>query len=345
MATQDDSGVPFSVVHDQQQFRLVELPPEILALIDSPNASNAPILSVKSQAPPTTSSAPSSKPAYAVLCTPTQTYQLRQVQTSNSVFVTKCVLTSHGDSMPVPGVSAIATCPTTLELHPVAGTAIPYLKEALPLYDMADDDMVDAAGNGNSKSKVFSDVPLSDAQCELGWRELIAFEFAGSSFKPSAVTLLKLWKSINVAALAEGINLNKQFLTEDLLKAIDDEGFPVDLFYSLLSRLATDDHVGDTTWTSIDRRVTVSFVGRTLLASESSIQDLHTSVFVESWKDILPELWRDDAKLDAIKDLYILPTSTTISIKGGSDGFGEGSKAAGSASRKWHERFARARRR
>ncbi|KAF2492068.1 sister chromatid cohesion protein-like protein Dcc1 [Lophium mytilinum] len=343
MATQDDSGIPFSVVHDQQQFRLVELPPEILALIDSPNA---PILSIKSQAPPTASTASSSKPAYAVLCTPTQTYQLRQVQTSNSVFATKCVLTSHGDSMPVPGVSAIATCPTTLELHPVTGTAIPYLKDALPLYDLVDDEMVDAAGNGKSKLKVFSDVPLSDAQCEWGWRELIAFEFAGSSFRPSAVTLLKLWKSINVAALAEGIDLNKQFLTEDLLKAIDDEGYPVDLFHALLLRLAADDHVGDATWTSMDRQITVPFVGRTLLASEPSNQDLHTAIFIESWKDNLPELWRDDAKLDTIKGLYILPTSTTISIKGGDDeGSGEGSKGAGSASRKWHERFARARRR
>lgn len=318
-------------------------------------------LSIKSQAPPTASSAPGSKPAYAVLCTPTQTYQLRQVQTSNSVFVTQTVLNSHGNKGPVPELSAIATCPTTLELHPVTGTAIPYLKDALPLYDMADD-MVDAAGNGKGKMRVFSNIPLSDAHCEWSWRELIAFEFAGSSFRPSAATLLKLWQSINSAALAEGIDLSKQFLTEDVLKAIDDESYPVQLFHSLLSRLTADDQEGGTACklprkhcvktvlmlpgTSIDRQVTVPFVGRTLLACESTNQDLRTSTFLESWRDLLPESWRDDAELDAIKDLYVLPTSTTISIKGGDEeASGERSKAAGSASRKWHERFARARRR
>jgi hypothetical protein len=38
MATQqDEGGVPFSVAHEQQHFRLLELPPEIVELIDAPN--------------------------------------------------------------------------------------------------------------------------------------------------------------------------------------------------------------------------------------------------------------------------------------------------------------------
>jgi sister chromatid cohesion protein DCC1 len=38
MATQQaEGGVPFSVAHDMQQFRLFELPPEIVELIDAPN--------------------------------------------------------------------------------------------------------------------------------------------------------------------------------------------------------------------------------------------------------------------------------------------------------------------
>jgi hypothetical protein len=87
-------------------------------------------------------------------------------------------------------------------------------------------------------------------------------------------------------------------------------------------------------------------VGRTLLASESSNQALDTATFLESWKDILPESWRDDAKVDAIKDLYIQPTATTITIKGeDEESSGGGVKPSGSASRKWHERFARARKR
>ena len=36
MATQqDEGGVPFSIAHDMQQFRLLELPQEIVELIES----------------------------------------------------------------------------------------------------------------------------------------------------------------------------------------------------------------------------------------------------------------------------------------------------------------------
>lgn len=38
MATQqDDGGVPFSLAHELQQFRLLELPQELVALLDDPN--------------------------------------------------------------------------------------------------------------------------------------------------------------------------------------------------------------------------------------------------------------------------------------------------------------------
>jgi hypothetical protein len=140
-----------------------------------------------------------------------------------------------------------------LELHPVTGTATPHLKEALPLYDMADE-MVDTAGNGKSKTLILSDIPLSDAQCERAWRDLVAFEFAGSSFMPSAATLLNLWQSISSAALAEGIDLSKQFLTEFLTKAIDDEGYPLGLVHALLSRLTADDYDGDASCEYIHQR-------------------------------------------------------------------------------------------
>jgi sister chromatid cohesion protein DCC1 len=38
MATQqDEGGVPFCMAHEMQPFRLFELPPEIVDLIDAPN--------------------------------------------------------------------------------------------------------------------------------------------------------------------------------------------------------------------------------------------------------------------------------------------------------------------
>jgi hypothetical protein len=39
MATlQTDGGVPFAVAHDYQHFRLLELPPELVQLLEAPDA-------------------------------------------------------------------------------------------------------------------------------------------------------------------------------------------------------------------------------------------------------------------------------------------------------------------
>ncbi|OCK78954.1 hypothetical protein K432DRAFT_300870 [Lepidopterella palustris CBS 459.81] len=344
MATQDERGVPFSIAHEQQQFRLLELPPEILQLIDSPNP---PVLSVKSQVSPVASSTPDSKPAYAVLCTRDQTFQLRQVQTSNSVFVTQPVFETHGDEIPIPGLSAISSCTTTLELHAVAASPLPFLKDALLVWD-SNDGMVDAAGNGQSKRALFSNIPLSDGECETGWQELAAFELAGSSFRPSLKTQLQVWQSINAAALAESINLGSQFLTEDLINAMEDEGYPSSLIAALLQLLAAEEKDTRAAWSCLDPKKCVTWTGKSILEVKQSDPELLTATFLDAWKDCLPEAWRDDAELETIKDAYVLPTPTTIAFKADPETVkvaNDAAARAGSSSRKWHEKFARARRR
>jgi sister chromatid cohesion protein DCC1 len=152
-------------------------------------------LSIKSQA---ASNAPNAKPAYAVLCTPSKAFQLRQVQTSNSLFITQPALEAHSNEMPVPVTRAIASCTATLELHPTDASAAAMLKDVLPLYDIVAGD-VDATGNGLSKAAIFEDVPLSDGQCQAGWDEVVAFEHEESSYRPSANALWQVWRSINAA--------------------------------------------------------------------------------------------------------------------------------------------------
>ena len=56
----------------------------------------------------------------------------------------------------------------------------------------------------------------------------------------------------------------------------------------------------------------------------------------------------ESEKANNLKDSYILPTSTTIAFKGGLESSEKGPSepnAKAGSSRKWHERFARARRR
>ncbi|KAF1994452.1 hypothetical protein P154DRAFT_539596 [Amniculicola lignicola CBS 123094] len=343
MATQQsDGGVRFSVAHDLQQYRLLELPAELLELID---AANPPLLSIKSAAP----GAPSAKPAYAVLCTPNKTYQLRQVQTSNSLFVAQPVLEAHGnEEIPAPTTRAVASCTATLELHPADTPPDAFLEEVLPVYDIVDKE-VDATGNGKSKAVVLADIPLSEGQCEQAWKELMAFEFAGSSYRPSANTLVQVWKSIHDAALAEGIKLDQQFLTDTLLSALDDEGYPPSLIVAVLTGLATAEQDPAGSWSCLDRSRAVHFVGTTLLEAKRGGADYLTAEFLDTWREHVPDAWQRDAELAAIEGLYELPTSTTVAIRGGiastTKTAAATAKPGSSSSRKWHEKFGRARQR
>ena len=83
----------------------------------------------------------------AVLCTNDHTYQLRQVQSSNSVFIlqpseSRC----GGNEIPAPSLSAIAQCTATLELIPSdTATSLAMvsriLKKSLPPYKGIDTDV------------------------------------------------------------------------------------------------------------------------------------------------------------------------------------------------------------
>ncbi|KAL6710087.1 hypothetical protein ACN47E_009878 [Coniothyrium glycines] len=344
MATQQDvGGVPFSVAHHFHPFRLLELPPEIVDLIDAPHP---PHLTLKSHAPrpSAASGGPSAKPAYAVLCTPNKTFQLRQVQTSNSLFVTQPALETHGNAIPIPATCAIASCTATLELHPSTASAVASLREALPVYDIIAGD-VDATSNGRSKASMLDDVPMSAGECQAAWIEAIAFEHEGSSYQPSPNALVQVWRSINAAALAEGIKLDSQFLTADLTRAAAEDGHPEALIEAILVYLAqaTSDHTGP--WSSLHRAKTVQFAGAQLLKAKRG-DDFLIADFTDTWEDRLPEAWRKDARLDVIEAQYEFPSNTTIRAKGKSmtgSNSEDPNTATKPSARKWHEKFGKTR--
>lgn len=298
-------------------------------------------LSVKSQA---ASGAPNAPPAYAVLCTPSTTFQLRQVQTSNSLFITQPALDAHSNEIPAPVTCAIASCATTLELHPSNASAVTLLRDALPIYDLTSDDM-DATGNGESMAAVFDDIPLSHAQCLSAWSELIAFELPNGSYRPNANVLTQAWSAINATTLAEGVRLDSQFLTDDVARAVAEEGHPPALVAAMLKHLTQDDQKGDGSWSCLDRAKTVVFTGANLLEAKQG-SDYVIVDFTDAWKDSLPEAWRGDVQLSTIEGAYLLPTETTIRAK--KEGTQVAVQAASGAAnkpsaRKWHEKFGKTR--
>lgn len=303
-----------------------------------------PRLSIKSQAPSAAAGSPHATPAYAVLCTPNRSFQLRQVQTSNSLFVTQPALESHGNDIPIPSTCAIASCTATLELHPATASAVALLREVLPVYDIVAGD-IDASSNGKDRLDIFADLPLSDGECQKGWDELMAFAFEGGSYQPSPNALSQVWRSINAAALADSIKLDSPFLTDDITKAVAEEGHPPGLVKSILAHLAMGDVDSTGDWSSLARTKTVAFVGKVLLASRHEPNFLIAD-FTDTWEDQLPESWRKDARLDAIEGAYEFPTQTTIVATGRATATLNGTVAAASAkpsARKWHEKFGKTR--
>jgi hypothetical protein len=269
------------------------------------------------------------------------------VQTSNSLFVTQSALEAHGNEIPAPTTRAIASCTATIELLPADGSPNTFLEQALPLYHIVDGE-VDAPGNRLSKVSMFSDLPFSDVECEQAWTAVMAFEFGGSAYRPTASTLSHVWRSINATAVAEGIKLDQQFLTDDIARAVAEEGHPASLVVAMLKHLAAEGQDSSEPWSSLDQAKTVRFVGKTLLEAKRDGPIYLTAEFIDAWKDCLPEPWRDEADLRVLEGAYDLPSSTTVRLKGsaisGAKPEAVTSKPASSA-RKWHEKFGRARKR
>ena len=283
-----------------------------------------------------------------MLCTPNKTFHLRQVQTSNSLFVTQPqYLDSHGNDIAVPATCAIAMCPATLELHPSDASAFALLHEVLPVYDIVGGD-VDATGNGKSRAAVFEDLPLSDAQCLAGWNELMAFELDEDTYRPSVNALSQVWRSVNAAALAEGIKLDSQFLTEDIATAVSEDGHPSSFVKAVLRHLSNDEQDADGPWSCLDRARTVAFVGKTLLEAKQEGSGFLIADFTDIWEDRLPEAWRKDAKLSAIEGSYEFPSDTTIAARSkvvAAVNVQDAPVATKPSARKWHEKFAKTRKR
>lgn len=246
--------------------------------------------------------------------------------------------------MPIPATRAIASCVATLELHASTTSAAALLKDALPVYDIVAGD-VDATSNGKGKLDIFGDLPMSDGECQAGWDEVMAFESEGGSYQPSPNALVQVWRSINAAALAEGVKLDSQFLTLDITSATAEEGHPPGLVEAILARLSTEGTDKDGAWSCLARGKTVAFTGKTLLEAKRG-PDFLIADFTDTWEDRLPEKWRKDAQLDALEGVYEFPSDTTIRVKGKATAGANGDSADAStqpSARKWHEKFGKTR--
>ena len=269
-------------------------------------------------------------PANAVLCTETTTYQVRQVHSSNSIFVLQpseiASDTSDENTIPQAGLSAIARCTTTLELIPAALPALALLKSKLPVYDSPRTGLpseepantVDACDE-RDKSAIYQDTPLSLQEFEKAWEELCAFEMDSTSWIPTAASLRGAWLSIMSALTLKGLKLQDSIYVDDIVGLVQEDGIPVALFQAIINRLhlekvipmdgcrlclnlpdipySAEDGIGATL--SPDK--CVPWVGAVILNSESHLPEgIARSDFMQQWQNLLPEAWREHATLSLL---------------------------------------------
>ena len=185
--------------------------------------------------------------AHAVLCTPNQTYQIRQVQSSNSIFVLRPTTPKPCDTdLPnLFGLRAVSQCTSTFELVPSNLSAHVMLEKVLPVFDLtkqqdrdfSQDESIDKH-QGSSKSGVRLNLPCSNEEFEAAWRSLRAFEWHNLSWKPTYSTLLAIWRSVLTAATLKNLDLDLDFEFPSLVDIVEEDGFPVSLLQAVMDALS-----------------------------------------------------------------------------------------------------------
>lgn len=270
---------------------------------------------------------------HAVVCTDTQTFNVRQVQSSNSVFILHPSgndLFPDNSSTPDARIAAIAQCASTLELVPPSITSLTALRQTLPIYILADHQNQNGlAAHSNQtekfgRHKAFQNTPISHREFDDAWLEVCAFELDGQAWIPSADSLKGIWASITAAAAVKDIDLTKRFRVVDLTNIIEEDGFPNALFKAVIRRVTIANGslisgckfqysisvvgclllMGGAGATVCSDKC-VSWVGDILLnARPMSHQGISESDFLTDWKDRLPEGWRKHVTLGALKVSY-----------------------------------------
>lgn len=284
----------------------------------------------------------------AVLCTPDKTYEIRQVSTSNTVFVTRPVATSE-DVFSSPGLEAIAQPGSTLEVFPAKNvSAIPYIVAALPSYTSTGHY---TSSDAISKNDCFANIPLSEGECGKAWTELSCFELSNPkrSLVPSAGMKLKAWKGLLAAATAEGRDLTQSLDQQGIdLLLNDDKEWPKELCMAVLQSMQA--HQDETDHVELDETKCTIFVGQCLLKdrADASQGPILTTEFVSTWADLVPEKWRLRAEVELLegcscfgKNGKDITWSDNVAgpVPTGTDTAPSETKSTLGAKRKWHDKF------
>jgi sister chromatid cohesion protein DCC1 len=218
-----------------------------------------------------------------VLCSDNKTYQIRQQQTSNSLFIINPRQSVNTDGTVANEISTIASCAHTLELFANKDSVETYFREFLKAWDGEDEEMTIEK---LSKAEVYNNVPLSTVEIDTSWKNVYAFEHNGACYIPTIATLLKSWKSIAAAAFAEGLDLMDNGQDGRLWESVSEENIPLDLYRVIMCRARASDGA---IW--VARLFLESLQGRSIRRED----------FFSSVQELIPRTMKPSVDLDAVK--------------------------------------------
>ena len=250
-------------------------------------------------------------------------------------------------------LEAIAKCDSTLELQPAKNvSAIPYIKAALPTYTTTGHY---ESKDPISKSQLFANISLSDAECGQAWQELACFETEDSpplrALIPSNGVRLQAWEAVLTSATASGVDVTQRLDAHDIKAFVSDHGdWLAGLIPAVILSMANQTYENGRTYVNIEETKCARSIGDMLLRERTENGRISVSLktFTDSWANLLPEKWRGHAFMSLLEGSYKLENDgqdVTFVESGSKDGASMGATAPAEAKstlgakRKWHEKF------
>ncbi|KAK6332319.1 hypothetical protein TWF696_003037 [Orbilia brochopaga] len=383
MSTQDTSkAIPLAFAHEQSPVRLLELPPSLLSLIEnSAFKGSSPVLKIK--APPavststhdgSTSVGPASSsriPPSAVLTTASETFTIRSVHSSNSIYILKPVLIPtvpdpdepHNDDddagsdtemvladlPPKPGMLVTSICGSHLELIPSKPDTELILQSLLAEYTSPETPLK-RPSDPPSKMSILRDTPVSDAEFAQGWIDVTAFDLDGWAVRLAPASALSIFRSVTTIMYAasgvddtwrtDGVDIS------DIMHAVDEDGeledWPKDAIRAVLRgawdvKKGTDGSLAY----AFNAAHAAKWVGKHILLANPD-KSFHESQFLSTWKEAVPPDCTDHVVLKDLEGLYTQSALGIVRYIHGAAAAAEASSTSSAASKKkkWHEKFA-----